>query len=827
MPIQLHLRFVLVLISLCPLAVARAEEPSQSDRETSRESAAGTENAAENQGTTVKVAAISFNPVRFDVAANAESLERWFRKAAAGGAQLAVAPEGAIEGYVIKPIVAGEVEAEKMADVAQPIDSPVIQKFQKLAAELQMNLVFGFAEKIDQDVFNCAVFIDDRGEIRGKYHKMQLAEGYQEDWWWNRLGRHSRAFDTPLGRCGVLICNDRWNPMLARIPALDGAQFLVIPSFGSTSTSQDETVLARSVETDLPIVEANVGVTLVVDDGQIAAVDRHAEGITFAEITIPPPRTPDVAARDQAEAEFLQWRQTEMPVRWRAWMDKVKREQRAQSDANDATATTAATPSDDGALQFHLMHPGGASLPGDPNAAFYLDGVYHLHYILRHPWQDRTSFSFVHVTSPDMLHWSWQPTKLQPSFTGHGMFSGTGFITKDQQPAVIYHGESSGRNQIAIATDNQLSAWEKPYPVDVRDVAGNEVEMNHWDPDCFLIGDTYYAISGGQNPPLLKSKDLKTWTHVGDFLQHDLPDVAKGEDISCPNFFPIGDKWMLLCISHDLGCRYYLGDWDAKAEQFVPQSHGRMNWRREDQSLFSRQSWRADFFAPESVQTPDGRRVMWAWCATVDRNDGRMSELSIQSLPRELSVGGDGRLRIKPLRELESLRYAPTARGNVEINQVAHTLLADCVPEGQKIADFDSEAMELRITVPRQEAERKLFGFTLFADREGNGLPIVFRPETASLRVGTAEAPFAISDLATDEDLSVRVFVDRQLVEVFVNDRQAMIAYYDGDRAETDVVAFSVGAPTRLKKVETWQLKPTNQGFREAQQHRRWEPNTR
>ncbi|MEY3990812.1 MAG: Sucrose-6-phosphate hydrolase, partial [Chloroflexota bacterium] len=46
-------------------------------------------------------------------------------------------------------------------------------------------------------------------------------------------------------------------------------------------------------------------------------------------------------------------------------------------------------------LHYHLMHPGGPSLPGDPNAAFYLDGVYHLHYIVAHPWQGHESFSFV------------------------------------------------------------------------------------------------------------------------------------------------------------------------------------------------------------------------------------------------------------------------------------------------------------------------------------------------------------------------------------------------------------------------------------------------
>ena len=138
-----------------------------------------------------------------------------------------------------------------------------------------------------------------------------------------------------------------------------------------------------------------------------------------------------------------------------------------------------------------------------------------------------------------------------------------------------------------------------------------------------------------------------------------MPDVAYGEDISCPNFFQLGDKWMLLCISHPLGCRYYIGDWDAKAEQFVPETHGRMNWRRDEQSLFGQPPWRVDFFAPESLLTPDGRRVMWAWLATIGNSAGAMDNRTIQSLPRELSLSGDGNLRIKPLRELETLRGDP------------------------------------------------------------------------------------------------------------------------------------------------------------------------
>ena len=79
-----------------------------------------------------------------------------------------------------------------------------------------------------------------------------------------------------------------------------------------------------------------------------------------------------------------------------------------------ARLASADTVAEEMVLNYHLMHPGGESLPGDPNAAFYVDGVYHLHYILAHPWKEKKSFSFFHVTSPDMLHWTWQATKLQP-----------------------------------------------------------------------------------------------------------------------------------------------------------------------------------------------------------------------------------------------------------------------------------------------------------------------------------------------------------------------------------------------------------------------------
>jgi predicted amidohydrolase len=281
-------------------------------------------------GNPVLVASVSFEPVKLDLVGNANLLEELFRRAAAGGAKIAVAPEGALDGYIVNEIISGQIQPERMKEVAIPLDSPEIGRFQNLARELEICMVFGFAELVRdsetqvEDVYNTAVFIDPEGRISGTYRKMLFAEGYDSSWWFNRLGAESRAFNTPYGRCGILICNDRWNPSLAKILALDGAQFLAIPAFGSTSLAQDEAVLERSVENGIPVIEANVGVSLIACNNRIVAVERRKNGVTFAEIDIPVRGERDIAERDRLEAEFLQWRSDEMQKRLARHLENLK-----------------------------------------------------------------------------------------------------------------------------------------------------------------------------------------------------------------------------------------------------------------------------------------------------------------------------------------------------------------------------------------------------------------------------------------------------------------------------------------------------------------------
>ena len=111
-------------------------------------------------------------------------------------------------------------------------------------------------------------------------------------------------------------------------------------------------------------------------------------------------------------------------------------------------------------------------------------------------------------------------------------------------------------------------------------------------------------------------------------------------------------------------------------------------------------------------------------------------------------------------------------------------------------------------------------------DEEHGGLPIVIRSETGTLRVGDTEAPFAVADSGADKDIEPRIFVDKYLVEVFANDRRALVAAHMDRNTARGVRAYTFGAPLTIKSVELWPLTPVNRGFIEAEESRIWEPRT-
>jgi beta-fructofuranosidase len=443
-------------------------------------------------------------------------------------------------------------------------------------------------------------------------------------------------------------------------------------------------------------------------------------------------------------------------------------------------------------LTYHLAHPGpSGAIPADPNPAFYYKGRYHLHYIYNH----KEGCAFAHVSSTDMVHWKWHPTTLTPGTTGHGMFSGTGFFTKDGRPAMIYHGQGSGRNQIAFALDDDLEKWSKPIAVEPLTAAGEKPNINHWDPDCWLMNGSYYALSGGSNPKLMKSQELSHWLYLGELFHPDFPTnlgVSKSEDTSCANLFKLGNQWMLLCISHGLGARYYLGDFVG--ESYLPHHHALLNWAR----------W--DCFAPESLLTKDGRRVMWAWCTPwvndMQRTDRKKNfdrllnnanfQQGIQSLPRELSLPKDGVLRIKPLRELEELRQGRKRQRNITVQSDTTRVLRD----------IQGDTLELEVVIASPKA--KNFGINLLCDAQGeNGFTIASGAGSTTLTVDYITPPFQLRER---EDLTLRIFIDKSMIEVFANNRQAAVAWHEYPPQQLNISLFAKGGDLLVKRVTAWNM---------------------
>lgn len=443
---------------------------------------------------------------------------------------------------------------------------------------------------------------------------------------------------------------------------------------------------------------------------------------------------------------------------------------------------------------YHLVSQSKRSHIADPNFAFYWKGRYHLFYItVRNGVTKKRNFA--HVSSTDMVHWQHHPE------TNFGGLSGTMFLSTEGVPTII--GKSSKKITMLTPMDNQLEQWELLTTVEPTfgpGQDGSRMSEKHWDPDAWVVGDTTYVLIGSHplspesQPALLKTTDMKTFHFVDYFLDVDVPGVARSsdvktnDDLSCPNFFPIGDKWMMLCISHNKGCRYYLGDW--KDEKFIPDFHGWMNWYKGENG--SKHGHGGDVFAPESLLTPDGRRVMWAWLFAQSTLRVSPNWQEVISLPRELSLPEDGILRIKPLRELEQLRHNLKTENNIRVEAA--------VPH--RLKNISGDTMELMVTIKRGDAQR--YGVKILCDQDnGKGLAVVVDTRAKTLQVGKSIAPL---ELKAGEEIQLRIFIDRSVVEVFANDRQAVVWQHVYEAGDTGVCLFSEGGAMEVSEVKSWQM---------------------
>lgn len=497
---------------------------------------------------------------------------------------------------------------------------------------------------------------------------------------------------------------------------------------------------------------------------------------------------------------------------------------------------------------FHFAIPEDNALPGDPNGAFYANGRYHLMYLYH---REGRGFSWGHMSSKDMLHWRYHPDAILPGNGDDGIFSGGAFVDDDGTVSLSYwmfqNNETRKRNEenntkealgigVAQSKDPHFDVWTKSEANPVipstewgitveKDNNGKEIIYGSADPSNIWKKDgKYYILTGNllvlnkygrkENSPanmrgdhayLFESTDLKKWKYLHEFYDSNRKWTDTSEDNMCPSFMPLpssaeggkfSGKHLLLFISHNKGCQYYVGDY--RNDKFFPNNHGRMTWK--DNA----------YFAPEALIDSAGRQIMWSWIFD-DRPDSvkKYSGWSgTYGLPRSLWAAKDGTLRMRPVKELEQLRQGITVKKNFTV-EAGKPLSLD---------GFGKELMELEITLDPGKATR--VGVEVGRSDNGQELTTIYydipkkvlafdatKSSTGFGRKIVEEGPFSLSK---GEQLTLRVFVDRSIIEVFANDKQAIGRNVYPKAGGTGIRLFAEGDNVKVSSVKAWELMPTN-----------------
>ena len=118
-------------------------------------------------------------------------------------------------------------------ELAEPIPGPSTEELGAVAGELGVVIVASLFEKRAEGLYhNTAAILDADGSYLGKYRKMHIPDDpqYYEKFYFTPGDLGFKAWDTAVGRIGVLICWDQWYPEGARLTAMQGAQILFYPT---------------------------------------------------------------------------------------------------------------------------------------------------------------------------------------------------------------------------------------------------------------------------------------------------------------------------------------------------------------------------------------------------------------------------------------------------------------------------------------------------------------------------------------------------------------------------------------------------------------------
>ena len=151
---------------------------------------------------------------------NISQMKENIKKASVLGAELIVFPELFTTGY--------SMTVEEVKRLAEARDGETFREISECAKQHQMAVVYGYAEKDGESIFNSAMVIDKNGLCMGNYRKIHLFGEWEKKAF--TQGNDPLVLDIAGIRIGILICYDYDFPEMVRLLALKEAKLMIVPT---------------------------------------------------------------------------------------------------------------------------------------------------------------------------------------------------------------------------------------------------------------------------------------------------------------------------------------------------------------------------------------------------------------------------------------------------------------------------------------------------------------------------------------------------------------------------------------------------------------------
>lgn len=457
----------------------------------------------------------------------------------------------------------------------------------------------------------------------------------------------------------------------------------------------------------------------------------------------------------------------------------------------------------------------------DPNGFSFYGGQYHLFYQY-HPYSLKWGpMHWGHAVSKDLIHWEYLPAALAPDtdYDFAGCFSGSAITLPDGRQMLVYTGVREVLKDDGTLRSYQTQCLAIGDGVDYEKVKTNPVigekmlpkdfsRHDFRDPKIFQKKDGTYGLvvanrSDDKSGAILlyESENGLEW-HFAAVLDRSYN--LYGRMWECPDFFALNGSQVLMVSPQDmsqLGLEFHngnctmmlIGDYDEETHRFT-------------RSLVQPVDYGIDFYAPQTMETEDGRRVMIAWmqnwdtCVPYIRNTKWCGQMIF---PRELTMQ-NGRILQTPVREIEKIRGRRIAYENV------------MVTEEVSLTGIYGRTLDMTVKVRPQSLDNFESFRVKFAMGSQHYSELTFNPRTSSIRISRAHSGFNRDFVHEREcfvrnrngQITLRILLDRYSAEIFVNGGEQVMTMTFYTPLTANGISFGTQGNTPvLMDVEKYELK--------------------